>query len=92
MAASSTRVFILEAMGRHAGWMVAAMGLAAEPGRDVPHVLLFAEVPFDEAQFLAHVKATVAAHEYCVIGVSEGLARPDGTPVSALPGPHPPGE
>lgn len=92
MAASSTRVFILEAMGRHAGWMVAAMGLAAEPGRDVPHVLLFAEVPFDEVQFLAHVKATVAAHEYCVIGVSEGLARPDGTPVSALPGPHPPGE
>jgi 6-phosphofructokinase len=93
MAASSTRVFILEAMGRHAGWMVAAMGLAATSPDAMSRMSCCSRRSRStRRKFLAHVKATVAAHEYCVIGVSEGLARPDGTPVSALPGPHPPGE
>src|SRR5262247_3509214 len=55
MARTSTRVFILEAMGRHAGWTTAAMGLAAEKAGDAPHVLLFPEVSFDEATFLGKV-------------------------------------
>jgi len=92
MAASSTRVFILEAMGRHAGWMVAAMGLAADCDHHPPHLLLFAEVPFDEADFLDRVSGIVERHGYCVVGVSEGLADPRGTPVAAAPGSHPTGE
>jgi ATP-dependent phosphofructokinase / diphosphate-dependent phosphofructokinase len=92
MAASSTKVFILEAMGRHAGWMVAAMGLAADADHHPPHLLLFAEVPFDPADFLARVHAVVERCGYCVVGASEGLSDLDGRPVSALPGPHPPGE
>lgn len=92
MAASSTKVFILEAMGRHAGWMVAAMGLAADADHHPPHVLLFAEVPFDPSDFVARVRAVVERCGYCVVGVSEGLSDRDGQPVSAHPGAHPPGE
>jgi 6-phosphofructokinase 1 len=90
MASTSTRVFILEAMGRHAGWMVAAMGLAVDDHGDPPHLLLFAEVPFEEARFLERVRECVARHGYCVVGVSEGLRHPSGEFVSqvgeALPG------
>jgi 6-phosphofructokinase 1 len=78
MARTSTRVFILEAMGRHAGWTVAAMGLAAQSAGDAPHVLLFPEIPFDQARFLARVDETVKQYGHCVIGASEGLHGPDG--------------
>ncbi len=78
MARTSTRVFVLEAMGRHAGWTVAAMGLAAESEGEAPHVLLFPEIPFDADAFLARVDATVKRHGHCVVGVSEGLRGPDG--------------
>jgi 6-phosphofructokinase 1 len=82
MARTSTRVFILEAMGRHAGWTTAAMGLAAEREGEAPHVLLFPEIPLAEAAFLARVDETVKKHAYCVIGVSEGLQNADGKFVS----------
>jgi 6-phosphofructokinase 1 len=78
MAKTSTRVFILEVMGRHAGWITAACGLAAEQEGDAPHLLLFPEIPFDEAQFLARVQAAVQQYGYCVIAASEGLRTPDG--------------
>lgn len=78
MARTSTKVFILEAMGRHAGWTTAAMGLAAEKEGDAPHVLLFPEIAFDEAKFLARVDEVVKRAGYCVIGVSEGLQTSDG--------------
>jgi 6-phosphofructokinase 1 len=73
MAATSTKVFVLEVMGRHAGWITAAVGLAGEQQGDAPHVLLFPEVPFDEARFLQKVDESVKRYGYCTIGVSEGL-------------------
>ena len=79
MAKTSTKVFVLEVMGRHAGWITAACGLAAEKEGDAPHILLFPEVKFDQAKFLAKVDKTVKQRGYCVIGVSEGLRNPDGT-------------
>jgi 6-phosphofructokinase 1 len=78
MARTSTKVFVLEVMGRHAGWITAACGLAAEQAGDAPQVLLFPEIVFDEAKFLAKVDATVKKYGYCAIAVSEGLRRPDG--------------
>jgi 6-phosphofructokinase 1 len=78
MARTSTRVFILEVMGRHAGWITAACGLAQEKEGDAPHILLFPEIPFDEARFLAKVSETVAKFGYCTVGASEGLRRTDG--------------
>jgi len=78
MARTSTRVFILEVMGRHAGWIAAAAGLAGEKEGDPPHVILFPEIPFDEAAFLARVKDCVAKYEYCVVVVSEGAQYADG--------------
>jgi 6-phosphofructokinase 1 len=92
VACTSTRVFILEAMGRHAGWMVAAMGLAADDHQQRPHLLLFAERPFRAEDFLARVSATVADHGYCVVGVSEGLRTADGAFLSALEASSPGGE
>ncbi len=73
MARTSTRVFILEAMGRHAGWITAACGLASENEGDPPHILLFPEVPFEHEKFLARVEACVQRHGYCAIAVAEGL-------------------
>lgn len=78
MAKTSTKVFILEVMGRHAGWITAACGLAAEAEGEGPHILLFPEVEFDEQAFLARVKATVEKYDHCVIGVSEGIKNKDG--------------
>ena len=78
MARTSTRVFILEVMGRHAGWIAAAGGLAGETAADAPHIILFPEIPFDEAAFLARVKDCVARYEYCVVVVSEGTRTPEG--------------
>jgi len=73
MAASSTKIFVLEVMGRHAGWIAAASGLAAEFDGDAPHIILLPEVAFSKARFLARVKAVVEQVGYCVIVVSEGL-------------------
>jgi 6-phosphofructokinase 1 len=78
MARTSTRVFILEVMGRHAGWITAACGLAAEKEGDAPHILLFPEIKFDQERFLARVDDAVRRHGYCAIGVSEGLRNADG--------------
>ncbi len=73
MARTSTKVFVLEVMGRHAGWIAAAAGLAAEKAGDAPHVILFPEVRFDEARFLGEVKRCTEKYGYCVVVVSEGL-------------------
>jgi 6-phosphofructokinase len=73
MASSSTKVFILEVMGRHAGWIAAAAGLAAREEGDPPHIILFPEVPFRQREFLAKVKNAVERHGYCSIVVSEGV-------------------
>jgi 6-phosphofructokinase len=73
MAKTSTKVFVLEVMGRHAGWIAAACGLAAEQAGDPPHIILFPEIPFDEAAFLARVSECVERYGYCTVGVSEGL-------------------
>lgn len=79
MCATSTKVFILEVMGRHAGWIAAASGLAAQQEGDAPHIILFPEIAFDAKRFLARVKRTVKKHGYCVIVASEGAQYKDGT-------------
>ena len=73
MCESSTKVFVMEVMGRHAGWIAAAAGLAAKRAGDPPHVILFPEIAFDEAAFLARVRQTVERVGYCSVVVSEGL-------------------
>ena len=78
MARTSTKVFVLEVMGRHAGWIAAAGGLAGAKAGDPPQIILFPEIAFDEAAFLAKVKQSVDANGYCVIVVSEGVKNPDG--------------
>ena len=78
MAKTSTKVFILEVMGRHAGWIAAAGGLAGREPGDAPHIILLPEVPFDEKAFLARVRQCVEDYDYCVVVVSEGAAYPDG--------------
>lgn len=78
MARTSTKVFILEVMGRHAGWIAAAAGLARGVGTEAPHIIVFPEIPFDEAAFLGRVEESVARNEYCVVVVSEGARLPDG--------------
>jgi len=72
MAESSTKVFILEVMGRHAGWIAAAGGLAARKEGEPPHIIIFPEIAFDQKKFLNKVKQTVNKHGYCVIVASEG--------------------
>jgi 6-phosphofructokinase 1 len=78
MASTSTRVFILEVMGRHAGWIAAAGGLAGFRPGDAPHIILFPEIPFDKPAFIARVRASVEDYGFCVIVVSEGAAYADG--------------
>ena len=73
MAESSTKVFVLEVMGRHAGWIAAAAGLAARGPLDAPHLILFPELPFDEDAFLAKVANTVARVGWCTVVTSEGV-------------------
>ena len=73
MASSSTKVFILEVMGRHAGWIAAAGGLAQREKGDPPHIILFPEVPFKQRPFLKKVREAVETHGYCSIVVSEGV-------------------
>ena len=78
MCETSTKVFIMEVMGRHAGWIAAASGLAAERPDDAPHVIVFPEVPFSRARFLKKVKNTVDTRGFCVIVVSEGARYTNG--------------
>src|SRR5258708_7136350 len=78
MARTSTRVFVFEVMGRHAGWIAAAGGLAGSGPAAPPHVILFPEVPFEQQKFLDKVQQSVADCGYCVIVVSEGAATADG--------------
>jgi 6-phosphofructokinase 1 len=78
MAKTSTKVFILEVMGRHAGWITAATGLARQKAGQAPHILLFPEIPFEEEAFLAKVSESVKQFGYCAIGVSEGVQGKDG--------------
>ncbi|HVF15819.1 MAG TPA: 6-phosphofructokinase [Steroidobacteraceae bacterium] len=78
MAKTSTKVFIMEVMGRHAGWIAAAGGLAAESEGESPHIILFPEITFDEEAFCARVKETVEKHGYCAIVVSEGVKNKEG--------------
>ena len=79
MAESSTKVFVMEVMGRHAGWIAAAGGLAAEKEGDAPHIILFPEVAFNKEKFLKKVNQCVKKFGYCAIVVSEGAAYKDGT-------------
>ena len=74
MAETSTKVFILEVMGRHAGWIAAAGGLAGKEPGDAPHIILFPEIPFKKREFLKKVRQCVNDYGYCVIVVSEGAA------------------
>jgi 6-phosphofructokinase 1 len=76
---TSTKVFVLEVMGRHAGWIAAAAGLAGEQAGDPPHIILLPEVPFERERFLARVRGTVEKIGYCVVVVSEGAQYADGT-------------
>jgi 6-phosphofructokinase len=78
MAATSTKVFIMEVMGRHAGWIAAAGGLAAEKDGDAPHIILFPEIPFEPAQLIERVKTCVAKWGYCAIVASEGIRNAEG--------------
>ena len=78
MAATSTKVFVLEVMGRHAGWIAAAGGLASDATTEIPIVILFPEVTFDRERFVARVDESVKKHGYCSVVVSEGVKSPDG--------------
>ena len=78
MAKTSTKVFIMEVMGRHAGWIAAAGGLAAEKTGDAPHIILFPEIKFDEEKFCARVKECVEKYGYCAVVVSEGVKNAEG--------------
>ncbi len=79
MCETSTKIFVLEVMGRHAGWIAAAGALAQEELGDAPHIILLPEVPFTQGKFLKKVKETVKQRGYCVIVVSEGAQYKNGT-------------
>ena len=83
MSRTSTKVFTMEVMGRHAGWTTAACALAAEHEGDAPHVLLLPEVAFNEKRFLAKVEEALERYDHCVIAVSEGVKGSDGEFLSA---------
>lgn len=78
MAATSTKVFIMEVMGRHAGWIAAASGLAGQSRSQPPHIILFPEIPFEERRFLDNVDHFVKKEGYCVVIVSEGVKNQEG--------------
>ncbi|HIA59784.1 MAG TPA: 6-phosphofructokinase [Gammaproteobacteria bacterium] len=79
MCESSTKVFVMEVMGRHAGWIAGAAGLASEEEGDAPHIILFPEIPFNKQKFLRKVKSCVRKYGYCAIVVSEGAQHANGT-------------
>lgn len=78
MYATSTKVFVFEVMGRHAGWIAAAGGLAKQQAGDPPHIILYPEIPFDEANFLQQVQHYVDTEGYCMVVASEGTCDADG--------------
>jgi len=78
MAATSTKIFVLEVMGRHTGWIAAASGLAATKEGQSPHIILLPEILFNEQKFLKKVATTVKQYGYCVIVVSEGIRNQQG--------------
>lgn len=78
MCRTSTKVFVAEVMGRHAGWIAAAGGLASSVDCEIPIVILFPEITFNQEKFLAKVDAMVKKHGYCSVVVSEGVKTPDG--------------
>ena len=78
MCTSSTKIFILEVMGRHTGWIAAASALANDISNEPPHIILFPEVPLHPEKFLKQVEATILNQQYCVIVVSDGLRTLDG--------------
>ena len=78
MAKTSTKVFILEVMGRHAGWIAAAGGMASTPDSEIPVVILFPEITFDRGLFMAAVDRKIKKFGYCSVVVSEGVRGPDG--------------
>lgn len=86
MARTSTKIFVLEVMGRHAGWITAACGLASEAEGEPPHILLFPEVPFAPERFVARVQECVERYGYCTVGVSEGLSDADGNLIAEAGG------
>lgn len=83
MCDTSTKVFVMEVMGRNAGWLAAASGLAARQDGDPPHIIIFPEVPLNKEKFLAKVQETVETEGYCMIVASEGAKYEDGSFVSA---------
>ncbi len=82
MALTSTKVFILEVMGRHTGWIAAAGGLSAQKEGDAPHMIMVPEIPFQPEAFLQHVQSHVKKYGHCAIVASEGLRNQDGTFIS----------
>jgi len=78
MCSTSTKVFVLEVMGRHAGWIAAAGGLAAEKEGDAPQIILFPELAFDKAAFISKVDACVKKYGFCAVVASEGIHYADG--------------
>jgi 6-phosphofructokinase 1 len=78
MSKTSTKVFILEVMGRHAGWIAAAGGIASSKDTEIPIVILFPEVAFDKSRFLAKVDEMAGRYGYCSVVVSEGVKGADG--------------
>ena len=82
MSASSTKVFILEVMGRHAGWIAASGGLASDKEGDAPHIILFPEIPFSREKFISKVETTIKEKGYCVVVASEGTQYSDGAHIS----------
>ena len=78
MCSSSTKVFVMEVMGRHAGWIAAASGLAADERGLGPDIILFPEIDFDRDAFLKKVNATVIRKGFCSVVVSEGVKYADG--------------
>jgi len=86
MSRDSTKVFVLETMGRHAGWIAAATGLASRTDEEGPHLILLPEVPFNPNKFLQAVTRSVAAHGICAVTVSEGLQDDRGQFVSEVGG------
>lgn len=79
MCATSTKVFVMEVMGRHAGWIAAAGGLAGSDNSQAPHIIIFPEIAFDQAAFLARVDQCVNDYGYCVVVTSEGASYADGS-------------
>jgi len=86
MHRDSTKVFVLETMGRNAGWIAAATGLASRGEEEGPHLILLPEVPFDPKRFLQAVEDTVRRVGFCAVTVSEGARNAEGKVLSEVGG------